>query len=232
MHTVCNIAKAYDDIIEKFKLTSKVTKVVSGNASSVVKTFQISLPEFILQKTVDEVGKNDNELLLADSISEHNFVEGDADLNSLPAYLPERVNCFAHTQQLCIKDCLQDSEFLKSYIGRQLAKVANIVNSIRKLVNATTCLKKNNIALRAKNVIRWNSQLVMLQSILKDHKEVNAALALNQSPNRITNQDYFALNKLVRVLLPFKEAMQQIEGENIVTSSSVCPVVVGLVKAM
>ena len=72
----------------------------------------------------------------------------------------------------------------------------------------------------------------MLQSVLKEHEEVNAALALIQSPNRITNQDYLALNKLVRVLLPFKEAMQQIEGENIATSSSICPVVVGLVKAM
>ena len=76
-----------------------------------VKAFQILLPEFILHKTVDEVGENDKKLLLADSISEHDFVEGDADLNSLLSYLPERVSCFAHTQQLCIKDCLQDSEF-------------------------------------------------------------------------------------------------------------------------
>ena len=72
----------------------------------------------------------------------------------------------------------------------------------------------------------------MLQSVLKDHQEVNAALALIQSPNRITNQDYLALNEFVRVLPPFKEAMQQIERENIVTSSSICPVVVGLKKAM
>ena len=83
-----------------------------------------------------------------------------------------------------------------------------------------------------KNVTRWNSQLVMLQSVLKDHKEVNTALALIQSPNRITNQDYLALNELVRVLLPFKKPMQQIEGKNFVTSSSICPVVIGLVKAM
>ena len=83
-----------------------------------------------------------------------------------------------------------------------------------------------------KNVTLWNSQLVMLQSVLKDHEEVNTALALIQSPNRITNQDYLALNELIRVLLPFKEPMQQIKGENIVTSSSICPVVIGLVKAM
>ena len=41
-----------------------------------------------------------------------------------------------------------------------------------------------------------------------------------------------ALSELVSVLLPFKEAMQQVEGENIVTSSCICPVVRGLLKAM
>ena len=101
----------YWQLTQKFKLTSKVTKVVSDNASSMVKAFQILLPEFILHKTVDEVGENDSEVLVADSIFEHDFVEGDADLNSLLSYLPERVSCFPHTQQLCIKDCLQDSEF-------------------------------------------------------------------------------------------------------------------------
>jgi len=35
MHTARNIAKPYDGIIESFKLTSKVTKIVSDNASYV-----------------------------------------------------------------------------------------------------------------------------------------------------------------------------------------------------
>ena len=88
------------------------------------------------------------------------------------------------------------------------------------------------ITLQTKNVTRWNSQLVMLQSVLKDHKEVNKALTITQSRERITNQDYLALNKLESVALLFKEAMQQIKGENIVTCSYICPVVVGLIKAL
>ena len=71
----------------------------------------------------------------------------------------------------------------------------------------------------------------MLQSVLKDHKEVNKVLTINQSRERITNQDYVALNELVNVLLPFREAMQQTVGENIVTCSCICSVVVGLMKA-
>ena len=55
---------------------------------------------------------------------------------------------------------------------------------------------------------------------------------MTQPRERITNQDCLTLNELVIVLLPFKEAMQQVEGENIVTCSCICPVVVGLIKAL
>jgi len=228
-HTAENIAEAYDNVVEKFKLTTKVTKVVSDNASSMLKAFQVSLPEFVLHKTSEE-SDTVNEQCNPDP--EEEMLDEETDVNDLLSYLPERVSCFAHTKQLCIKDCLQSSEFEKTYVGKQLGKVAQIVNSVRKSVNATSYLQRKKITLRAKNVTRWNSQLVMLQSVLKDYEEVNAALTLIQSRVKITNQDYMALSELVNVLLPFKEAMQQVEGENIVTSSCICPVVVGLLKSM
>ena len=83
-----------------------------------VKAFQIYLPQFILHKSDDEVVDYNEEQLFRDSVSEQDFVEGGTDLNSFHSYLPKRVSCFAHTKQLCNKDCLQDSEFLKSYIGK------------------------------------------------------------------------------------------------------------------
>ena len=46
---------------------------------------------------------------------------------------------------------------------------------------------------------------------LKDHEEVIKAFTIIQLRERFTNQDYLALNELVSVLLPFKEAMQQIK---------------------
>ena len=67
---------------------------------------------------------------------------------------------------------------------------------------------------------------------MKDHEEVNKAFIMTQPRERITNQDCLTLNELVIVLLPFKEAMQQVEGENIVTCSCIFPVVVGLIKAL
>ena len=127
-HTAYNIAKTYNDVIEKFELTSKVAKCVSVNASSMVKALQVFLPQFVLHKSDNEVDGCDKEQLLADSVSEHDFVENDTDLNSLLSRLPERVSYPAHTKQICIRDCLQNSLFLKAYIRKKLAKVAKIVH--------------------------------------------------------------------------------------------------------
>ena len=76
-----------------------------------VKTFQVSLPQFIWYKFDDEVDGYNEEQLFPDSVSEHVFVKGGTDLNSLLCYLPERVSCFAHTKQLGIKNCQEDSVF-------------------------------------------------------------------------------------------------------------------------
>ena len=50
------------------------------------------------------------------------------------------------------------------------------------------------IALRAKNVARWNTQLVMLQSIFRDHEEINEAFIMIQSCERITNYYYLGVS--------------------------------------
>ena len=71
----------------------------------------------------------------------------------------------------------------------------------------------------------------MLQSLLKDREEVNAALTIIQSRIKNNKKDYLAITNFVSVLLPFKKEIKQVEGKNIVTSSCICPVVVSLTKA-
>ena len=42
INPACNMAKSYDHVVKKFKLTWKVLKVVSNNATSMSQTFQVS----------------------------------------------------------------------------------------------------------------------------------------------------------------------------------------------
>ena len=89
---------------------------MSDNASSIVKTFQVNLPEFILHKTGNEVTGEDKEQLLLEPVPEQDFVEDGRFKYS--SCIPQRVSCFTHTKQFCIKDCLQDPEFLLHFIGK------------------------------------------------------------------------------------------------------------------
>ena len=225
-YTAESIARVYNNTVEKFELTAKVTKVIADTASSMAEAFEASLPQFTLHQAEKEIKKQNQEA--SASVFEHDKWE---DLNALLIYLPERENRFANALQLCIKDCLQDAEFVKSPISQQLQKIANIINSMRKSANAISYLQ-HKTWLRTHVHTRWDSQLNMLQSVLKDCEEVNQTLGLIQSSEKITKQDYLELTELINVLLPFKEALLQVEGNGIVTTSCICPIVVGLLNAM
>ena len=56
---------------------------MSDDASSIEKAFQVFLPQFILENSDAEVDGYNEEPLFSDSVSEHNFVEGGRDLNTL-----------------------------------------------------------------------------------------------------------------------------------------------------
>ena len=69
--------------------------------------------------------------------------------------------------------------------------------------------QKHNIT--RKECCKMELAACYVANVLKDHKEVNKGLTTTQLRERITNQNYLALNELVNVVLPFKEAMQEIE---------------------
>ena len=76
--------------------------------------------------------------------------------------IPQRISCFAHTLQLCIKDgsCTQ--------ISKVLTKSARIVNHVKKSILATDRLDQlYGKTLVAKNETRWNSQLKMVRRLLE-----------------------------------------------------------------
>lgn len=75
--------------------------------------------------------------------------------------------CYAHTIQLVVKDDLSEtSQHLKGVVS----KAANIVTFVWISINASNILE-NEKRLQADNVTRWNSQIVMLRSVLAISEE-------------------------------------------------------------
>ena len=138
-HTALNIATAYEDLVDRYGIRGKVKKVVADNASSMIKAFDVCLPGLY-----DNKERDSDE---ADVIEE----ELDMELGVLQ-YLPERMSCFAHTQQLCVKDGLTHPKVKNSFPATAIQKVSAIVSSVRKSITAAQFLQEKGIYLQASNV--------------------------------------------------------------------------------
>ena len=111
-----------------------------------------SLPGFVCQQ--EEFDSSDIEY---DSFIEPNFHFEDDVLALLP---PIRNYCFAHTLELVVKDGLSNADMFTKVIS----KVSTIISYVHKSCIATEILSDENPT-------RWNSQIIMIKSILKVDKE-------------------------------------------------------------
>ncbi|XP_068245594.1 zinc finger BED domain-containing protein 4-like [Palaemon carinicauda] len=107
----------------------------------------------------------------------------------------------------------------------------SIVAAVCRSTVAAPFLEKIGVSLQAANATRWNSQLTMLKSVLKDVNGVNSAIRLLRScktVEELNGMEIAMLKEVIKVLELFKEGTSQVEGENMVTISCVAPVVFGL----
>ena len=226
-HTAVNIASAYEEIVTRFNIQGKVKKIVADNASSMVKAFDVSLPSFYVDQEEDA-----ENLCPPSLVDEHE----DTCLENILSFLPQRMGCFAHSQQLCVRDGFAHSEVKKSIISTTLQKIASLINSIKKSTVAAPYLRSKGIVLQTQNATRWNSQLKMVKSILKNPLEVNNAIDLlsqkEQRNKKIMPVEISALKELVTVLEPFEEAMEVVEGQKKVTITAIGPVIQGLTHSL
>lgn len=104
------------------------------------------------------------------------------------------------------------------------------MKSVRQSSVVAPLLRKEEITLRAAVKTRWNSELVMIESVLKNVGEVNKAIAFLAPDNRrslrpIHATDVTALKELINLLQPFAEVTKTTERDAVVTISSVVPAI-------
>ena len=207
-HTSENIRHYYEETLACYGIADKISCVVTDNASNMVKTF-VNLPGYT--KMVRDTDSSDDE----DGDCDDNSIEDiDKDIHDcLPLHLP----CFAHTLQLVIRDGLKEAgQHLKTVIS----KAASIVGSIRKSIHATEILE-NEKRVQAQNLTRWNSQIIMIRSILNVPESKLQELELSI---KLTAYERKILRELCEILGPFEEATQLIQQQNSVTGSLPIPV--------
>ena len=88
-----------------------------------------------------------------------------------------------------------------------------------------TEILENSTKLCISNATRWNSQLKMLRSILRIPANVMDQLDF---PDKLSAYELKLIQELCDILLPFEEATDAVQGDNIVTASMVIVCVQGL----
>ena len=220
-HTSENIRQVYEETIACFDIAEKIEGVISDNASNMVKAFDFSLPGFTEEKRTDGDDDDDD-----DSNDEKNDISmEDSDSTDEFDCLPKHYRCYAHSLQLVVRDGLKEAgQHLKTVI----AKASNIVNFVRKSVNASEILEDEK-KLQASNATRWNSQLYMIQSILNVPEEKLNSIECNF---KLSTYERKLLSELCTILGPFEHVTVLVQKENNVSASLTVPVTIGLKHQM
>jgi hypothetical protein len=138
-----------------------------------------------------------------------------------------RLSCFAHTMQLCIRDGLKNASYMAKVLGKchalakfshKSSKIADLLDTLNKHINKA-------------NVTRWNSEYLLIKSILSIGKnDLEAIGQLMDNPIKFFNNDLTILEEIIDVLEPFYEISVKCQGEMVVTASMVVPAVVYLIS--
>ena len=159
-----------------------------------------------------------NELTFFDIQVENNYED---DENSFQI----RLSCFVHSMQLCIREGLKNSTYIPKLL-KKCQKFSKISHKSSKIADALDDLNKR---LNRMNVTRWNSEFLLIKSVLsigKDHLESIASLMDN--PIRFSNIDFIVLEEFINILEPFFEISLKCQAEEVVTVSLVVPSIVHL----
>ena len=203
-HTAENIRQQYEETVASFDIAEKITNIVTDNASNMTKAFCFDLPGF--DGAVEDAESDDD----GDS-NDENTQPDESCYELLPA--TERDACFAHTINLCVNDGLQKAG---QHTTRVLGTTSKIVAYVRKSVNGTEALASEK-RLQPAVATRWNSQLVMIKSVLNVEPEKLNTL----DTVKLTAYERKTLGEVCEVLRPFEEASTYAQLEN-QPSASLC----------
>ncbi len=213
-HTADNIQATFEETVSEYGIGQKVLTVVTDNAANMVKAF--SLPGYEELSDEDEENHGNGE----DTSAQEDIDCPETTEEDMECIMIEHVPCFAHTLQLVVRDGLKQAKPLHSVI----AKASRLVAHVRKSTHATELFADFN-RLQMANDTRWNSQLKMLRSIIQVPSEVMDKLNFH---GKLGAYEIRLITEICEILLPFEEATDEVQGDNIVTSSKVIICVRGL----
>ncbi|CAF1673876.1 unnamed protein product, partial [Adineta ricciae] len=158
-HTGENIRQLTEEVLDKYNIKDKVYKIVTDNASSMIKAYKFGLfPDEEANECEDGIIATQNTQNLSDDL-DHDIemntfqainVDSDND-EDFEDQMGTRLSCFAHSLQLCVRDGLKNS----TYTTRALGKCQSLAKSSHKSSKVADYLEEKNKHVNKMNVTRW-----------------------------------------------------------------------------
>ena len=120
--------------------------------------------------------------------------------------------CAAHVINIVLKhtfDIKEDSPLFMHEVGEVIDKCKSLV----------TYLKKSGTVVQLPHAViqecetRWNSKVAMMQSVIKQYREIQQAMQEKDQLHRMDGIQLDVLNAVTEFLLPFKSASEELEGD-------------------
>ena len=115
-HTADNIAHHYEEIMAAFDIGTKISAIVTDNATNMVRAFDLPGYQAPPHATSDDDSESDSEADTADP---------DSEIDGAYRYVPDHHRCFAHTLQLVVKDGLDAATRSTNAISKASAIVSH-----------------------------------------------------------------------------------------------------------
>ncbi|CAF3020581.1 unnamed protein product [Rotaria socialis] len=107
-----------------------------------------------------------------------------------------RLSCFAHSLQLCVRDGLKNA----SYTSRVLGKCQSLAKSSHKSSKIADLLEEIDKHINKMNITRWNSEYLLIKSILSIEKDDLESIAkLMENPVKFSTNDLIILQEIVDI---------------------------------
>lgn len=210
------IASAFDEIVEEYGISNKISFILTDNASNMKRAFKVRLPD-------SEHPESDNDDL------DNEMMWEDMEDFEQPWSSGERLSCFAHSLQLVVNDGMKEVKAIARAIAKA-SKFTTLLHSSSKHRDMFEAHFGANRSIPAANNTRWNSTFKQLKALTTlDHRAVTEMCSECDTENiAFSVREWTQLKDLCTVLQPFSEATDLTEGDTVVTISMVVPTVLDL----
>jgi len=257
-HTGKKIVEELIEVVNFYKIKSKIVRVVTDNGSNVVKAMKFfnnngndsesndnyedpsdlsdeGLIEDSLVETDEEISEVD-EKSEDESTPDHwsDIFDDAIDMLNNAGYTSTNLRCYAHTMQLLIKESLKKITSL-SALTKKFFAIAQKSHNIQEFSEMIETRKLKSIP--KFNATRWNSELESLRGVSLIYSQecntVEDILTRNGLAHlKLKPGQKLVLDEIIDILTPFEIATDLLQGESYCTISQVAPTILQLLSQL